>query len=92
MLERNKYVKARREAKGSVLTDKEITDAHQAFQEQWESYTDNGRDFLKKLYDESRIVPATEAAAPIEYCPVWGGGNSSTAITCQELHPYWKKN
>jgi len=92
LLQRNPYMQALRKAKGSKLTEEEIIQGHNSFQNIWDSQ--DNHDAQRELYKEWQDAPQEEAKknAKEPYRPVWCGGNSSTPISAEELYAYYRQH
>lgn len=87
MLEKNKHMKAAKQALGRTMTPTEKSAAEEAFKDLWDAMD---HDVFNEAYAEWRSSPAPDGAISeaIAYRPSWGGGCRATPVTKEELRKH----
>lgn len=93
VMERNRQLKAMKLAKGSPLTDMEIHAMEAAVKRKFALMNEEESEVFRTLHKEWQMeAPTKEEKPPPEYHPMWGGGNSQTPVSAEEMHSRWQKH
>ena len=95
VLARNDYMHGIKEGRHTKLTEREIEEAHVAFQRQWDAMDDHS--VYSELYDlwrqgDHADGKGKETQTDKTYRTMWGGGTRSTPLGSEELHKQYSQH
>ena len=79
-------VEAAKALKGSKLNDTEVNQARDEFKARWKVMGSHSA--FEEAHTDWATTPVQQRSAPSPYRLIWGGGCSSTPLTCEEVHAY----